>query len=352
MADVVRYINAASSSGGDGTTNSTSGANRAYSGIAEAIAAASSTKSSSDRWLVYVQGTAAETLSGSITISTSLNTTSANPLLFIDTSPTAVWSTTKYRLNASTIADPIQFTGGAAVIGFVGIQMESSRPLASFLRYIDIFGGTPTVLVDRVLARATGSVASPATGCGFVAGRSNSAWTARITNTICYGFESLINTPVYSATATASVANNTALTHVVGVGLANLDTGTTVNVHNNLIEAVAGTCYATPPGGWTTAGNISSDATSPQTGLRSLTATFVDRVGFDLRLSGSDTAARNTGTNISVVGAYSGLSIASSLDIIGTSRPQGLAWDIGAHEFIPSGPPVIRNPRRGILARR
>lgn len=342
MADVVRYVNAASAAGGDGTTTATTGANRAWSGISEAITAAAAGKSTADRWLVYVQGSTAETLAGTITITTALNTTSANPLVFIDTTPGATWSTSRYRLVVpSGVQTGIQIdTGSSPFLEFDGVQIEHQRALTSFPFVLDATLGTGRIVLDQCYVRFTGSTATPQAGTGVAIVRGNTAFTLRITNCM------LVDVPDavwinYSNVATVDVANNTVISHVAGLDLTNLDSGSTVNAHNNLVQAIAGTCYGTPSGGWTTGGNISSDTTSPQTALRSLTATFENLSTRDLRLASSDTTAVNAGVNASGISAYAGTSVASSLDIVGTSRPQGAAWDVGAFELVsgPSGPP-------------
>src|SRR5690606_828489 len=53
MADTIRFVNRASSAGGDGTTNATSGANRAFATLAAAEAALQGTINSGDRLLIY-----------------------------------------------------------------------------------------------------------------------------------------------------------------------------------------------------------------------------------------------------------------------------------------------------------
>jgi hypothetical protein len=69
--------------------------------------------------------------------------------------------------------------------------------------------------------------------------------------------------------------------------------------------------------------NASSDATSPNAALRNVTVTFDTAP----TLAAGDTDVIDQGTTI---GAF-------AYDIFGTSRPQGSAWDIGAHERTSSG---------------
>lgn len=65
MAQVIRYVNTASSAGGDGTTNNTSGATRAFSTLREAIDAIGTSISgyvgAGNYLTIYCQGSAADT---------------------------------------------------------------------------------------------------------------------------------------------------------------------------------------------------------------------------------------------------------------------------------------------------
>lgn len=97
---------------------------------------------------------------------------------------------------------------------------------------------------------------------------------------------------------------------------------------NNLVNGCT-TCYS---GSFNAASsnNISEDATSPNSGLRSLDVTFVDEAGFDLHLASGDTAAKDAGTDLSADGT-----IAFSDDI--DSQTRSGTWDIGADEYVAGG---------------
>lgn len=56
MADTIRYVNTGSTAGGDGTTNNTTGATRAYASLSEAESSEQGTISSGDRLLIYCDG--------------------------------------------------------------------------------------------------------------------------------------------------------------------------------------------------------------------------------------------------------------------------------------------------------
>ena len=77
--------------------------------------------------------------------------------------------------------------------------------------------------------------------------------------------------------------------------------------------------------------NASEDATAP--GANSVTGIadpFVDRANDDFRLA-AGAAPVDAGTDLSA-------STSVDTDIAGTARPEGAAWDIGAHELVAAGP--------------
>ncbi len=93
-------------------------------------------------------------------------------------------------------------------------------------------------------------------------------------------------------------------------------TNTTYNVYSTYQADVNGTTKLTPTGAndiWHTV-PIVVDASTPSV--------------VNLHLAPNDTIDRDHGTTLSP----------SFLDYDGTTRPQGVAWDIGAHEVVTSGP--------------
>lgn len=333
MADVLRYVNAASAPGGDGTTPATTGANRAWSGFVEAVTQANALKSTSDRWLVQLGGSTVDTLSAQLSITTNLNTTSDNPLVF-QGPRRLVWDTGAYRLNMGNIGQPIVANASALFLEIDGIQLESPRTQADYLEMFGMTIGTGRFVLDRVLARGTGSV----TGSNgvFVAVLGNTAYTFKMTNVI------LVNLPAvyrsgYSGACSSYLANITARTHAANsVDRSGHDTGSTFSLKNVVVHSVSGSGYLAGTGGpsGTIAKFVTSDATSPNVALRNLIPTFVDAANGDLRLASGDSVARNAGDDVSADTQAAGTSIALDEDLIGTARPQGAAWDIGAHELI------------------
>lgn len=96
-----RYVNTASSAGGDGTTNATSGANRAYASFSEWEAARQASLTEVEE--VICEGSAADTSSHVID---GWTTSAANYILVRTTQANrhnGRWDTTKYRLETSGI---------------------------------------------------------------------------------------------------------------------------------------------------------------------------------------------------------------------------------------------------------
>lgn len=118
----IRYVNTASSAGGDGTTNNTSGSTRAYATLKEALDAIGA--SLSDAMTIYCEGSAADT--GSVNQSTwDFTTTAANYLLITTTAAnrhSGKWDTGKYRITATNANGLYQNT--PCHVRIDGLQVE------------------------------------------------------------------------------------------------------------------------------------------------------------------------------------------------------------------------------------
>lgn len=194
---------------------------------------------------------------------------------------------------------------------------------------ITIFNSTAAIAVNRSTVYCGSSCTRDSGNYGAVFFEGST-----IRNSIFYG----LHRPVYTSFASVGAGivttyeNNTIIGGVTDNLLFERESGSvdgTLILRNNISQDATSSDYVLPGGSvtLTSATNISSDATSPQAGLRNITLTFVDAAGDDYRLAVTDTDAIDAGTTI---GSFSD-------DIDGTTRPSGSAWDIGAHEFIQAG---------------
>lgn len=116
-----RYINTASTAGGNGTTNATSGANRAYASFSEWEAARQASLTEVEE--VICEGSTADSSSHTID---GWTTTAANYILIRTTQANrhnGRWDTTKYRLTSSAIEGGWVFED---YVRFEGIQFQGT----------------------------------------------------------------------------------------------------------------------------------------------------------------------------------------------------------------------------------
>lgn len=117
-----------------------------------------------------------------------------------------------------------------------------------------------------------------------------------------------------------------------GILLVGPNDTTVFNIKNNIVEGSGASDYSIT-GTYTLNSNtnLSSDSTSPDGASYYSSAVTFAGTG-DWKLSSSDTDAKDTGTTLSADTYY-----AFSVDALGTTRPSGSAWDIGAHELVQAG---------------
>jgi hypothetical protein len=154
--------------------------------------------------------------------------------------------------------------------------------------------------------------------------------TARIWNNIIYGIKrqgAIRSGGIYNYDTPLQcsyIYNNTVYDCTVGIRNAGANGGAVLLKNNlcngNIIDYLG---YFTM-----TSNNISEDSTSPDPDYRNTAVAFVNKEGYDLRLSGSDTSAIDNGADLS-----SDLYLPFSTDILNNERPS-FGWDIGAYEYI------------------
>jgi len=310
MADTIYYVNTASTAGGDGTTNATTGANRAYPTLYAFEAARQTTISSGNRIIVYCDG-------GKDNTSVTFGGWTINGQLII-----TAHANSKHIgvLNLNKYYYSNQITINESNITFDGLQFYQDTTSTTSL-YLASASINPTV--KNCIFRGRGNGSGYAVRSVF-----SKAGTTLICNNIFYDIEialALVNT---STSSTDLVFNNTIVNKTGELlnSAINLSGASNYFISNNLIKGsfTAG-AYVDSSTGMTptTAKNITSDTTSPN-GLGSKTITFVDEANADFHLSSSDTS-----------GALAGgldLSVFFTTDIDDQTRS---TWTIGADEFVP-----------------
>lgn len=344
-AQVTLYVNTASSSGGDCTTNLTSGATRACASLRGALAVMSAAAGGGDLpapYLVVAEGTAADTLQ--VTQShLNFKTTAAHYVHVLGNNTSGKYDTTKYRLEVTNgdavynnnlghvtlenfqVQLTVTTSGGADYVGIrLATANNENQPVAHrcikcIVKMVvsgtdNVYGfydSDPSNSVDPANAGYAYRINSIAYGgtYGFGAAWGNASVTqVKNYNVTSYGNESNYLDP-------QQCVNCLSANHTAGSGF--LGTGTTG--HSN---------------------NASTDATAGGTNARdNQTVSFVDAANGDFHLLSSDTGARGFGLSDPLSGAY--------LDDIDGDTRSG-SWDIGADQFDSgggsSGPIRIRRP--------
>jgi hypothetical protein len=168
MATVQRYVNTASSAGGDGTTNGTAGSTRAYASLSEWEANAGG--SATDDYVVDCCGTAADTTPVNIDFATDLTTGTVTVRGNRSDSAgfytgNAVISTAHYRLTNSSGATMTFSEKNITLDGFqieVATGRHSGKPFQSVRRADSIHHqehATSRHLAPRIAALASGGSA-------------------------------------------------------------------------------------------------------------------------------------------------------------------------------------------------
>lgn len=318
-----RYVNTASTTGGDGTTNATSGANRAYPSLHAALTAEFALVPDlvTSDVVLDIQCSGATADSTAVAFSGYAFTVDSTRYISITGQRSRVWDTNKYRLAVSSGSAVVD--GVLSFTRFIGMQIRNTGGYVG-LRQVSPSSGF-TLTCEGCLFDWSG-LTDRSVACVHLGGVTNK--TVRLVNNICFGVvRGLVNCQFTSST-TSVVYNNTVV--VTGAGNSAIDfasaSGTTY-LRNNIVES-ANTCY-TIGGTVTSSANISDDTSSPQTGLRSTTLSYANKAGNDYALSASDTAAIDAGTDLSADAQY-----AFSTDIEGSTRSG--SWEIGAMNYVAS----------------
>jgi hypothetical protein len=311
MADTIYYVNTASTAGGDGTTNATTGANRAYPSLYSIETAIDGTINVGDRVIIYCDG-------GLDSTAVTIGGWTINGQLIITAHPNSkhngILDLNKYYYSAT-------ITVNESNVVFDGLQFYQATNATTSI-YLASASINPTV--KNCLFRGRGNGSGYAVRSVF-----SKAGTTLIYNNIVYNCEGAFSLANSSVNSIDIVANNTISNpenQALNFGIS-LSSNSTYYIYNNLIKGTyTSGAYLDQSTGVDpiTDNNITSDASSPD-GLGSKTITFVDEANADFHLSPSDTSgALNGGNNLA---SY------FTTDIDDQTRS---IWTIGADEVLPS----------------
>lgn len=306
-AVINRYVNTASTAGGDGTTNATSGANRAWATLNEALTTLDNAPLTDDV-TVFCSGSTADT-----TAITQINVNTSTYTLTIQGDRTgATWDTSKYRLEVSSGSYAFRNNTTLRMKVF-NLQIKMTMANAYAMSLIGAnHAGTFAIEYARNIVWSTSKSSTIGITCDPPASGSG---TAIAYNNIVYGFGSGFSAP---ATSFFKAYNNTVADSDYGY----IADGAWVSINNlsNATQGFVGTFDASSNY------NAEADAGGGAPGANSRgsqTFTFVNAAGSDYRLSLSDAGARNYGVSDPGSGLF-------STDITGYTRTG--SWDIGASE--------------------
>lgn len=345
---VTRFVNTDCTFNGDGTGSTcaaSNGAAGAYTTLANAFTDVQTDfpniVSSNNQVDIDVRGVAVDSSQPGI----ASITTDATRYIRVLTSganrnTTGQWDTSKYRLANANFFGVLRVQ--VANIRLEYLQIESQANGTDPNRGIRFTAGASGGRIDIVgcIIRKTGTTNT--TGNHGIEWENVGAnTTINVVNNIVYGF-SADGIYLYGGTSNEKfvVYNNTSVNNGQScIALFAFGTTDTLLFWNNITQnctnndIVITSTFDTQ----TTSTNITEDASSPDGAtFQSKAITFVNEAGNNFNLSSSDAFAKDLGANLSADSDY-----AFNVDINGTSRPQGSAWDIGASEVAATGSAVI-----------
>lgn len=321
-----RYVNTASTPGGDGTTNGTVGATRAYASLSEWEAARQGVLSEIET--VDCEGSTADTTS--CTIDGSTTTASFYHRIRAATGHEAMmpWSTSRYRLSVN---------GNVLLMQDDHVRVERVQA-----ETIDTSSNRTVFYMPNANIKCIKTFVRYGTSNQHVGYDFRNGGIAE--NCVCIGngVAAALGFTSSSGSGTMTWYNCTA----IGCGI-NFDFQGTTTVLKNCLghgaTADATSDYVGSFGAGST-NNASEDATAGGANARaSQTFTFVNAAGGDYNLASGDAGAKDFGADLSGDATWP-----FSDDFNGVARPQGSAWDIGASEVAAAaaaGPPPFARHR-------
>lgn len=337
MATIQRFVNTASTPGGDGTTNNTAGATRAYASLSEWAANVAS--SATDDFIVDCCGTAADTATADVDFVT--NITTGSVLIRGNRSDAAGFyngtltiSSSHYRLSGTLNAESFMLRIAEANTTVDGIQVQASRSSASqaaSFRLISMVAlGEMTTRNCRVLGLNSGANIGCGIGSTSTLG-SSSTWTIEnnlvvstivgISRVVSQNFSPTINiqhNTVYGTNADSGIGISTNRGSSGGGS-------PVVNIKGNAIanNAASDITSSGTVGTVNSADNATEDSTGEVISLSPSTAWTSPGVG-----ASSVFTVRSTGSAL-----FAGVSPTLLSEDITEFTRDGSSHDIGAFEF-------------------
>lgn len=344
MATIVRYVNTASTAGGDGTTNLTSGATRAYATLSAAETALRQNltgvvcdvndQDGANTIALDIQctGTSADTTA--VTFTNASWVTDATHRIQVrlntgDAPAGALWSTSKYRLTAAGGYGVGTLSVGKVLhIDLVNLQVENTSGIDNAPHALRIGNFASDVRVYGGFYRCTGT-SGTYDDAGAISSRCTSSLKLRNVTMAAaegYGIRTEDDHSVFWMYNCTLINRHATNSRYVAEMFA-LDTGSE-RVKNNILQGVTGANV-----NWRAAvtfaeqvTNLTQDTSSPNNTLDSKTVTFNDAANWDYHLGAGDTAALNAGTDLSADANWP-----FSVDADGATRTG--TWDVGADEI-------------------
>lgn len=346
----VRYVNTNSTAGGTGLTNATSGADRAYATLSEAVAALpSSIVATAGPWRIICSGSVVD---GGVTIPASCVTSSTRYIEIAAATSDRTqgyWDTTKYRIETTNV-DGIRVLAGHVRV--VGLQMKLTYTTSGSLACVrggDSLSASDYLEVDDCLFLGAMSGGFEG-GHGVYVQDTYAARSLRVRNSVASGFY-MSSLPAqaggygfrsdYVTGSSSYFYNCTA--HQCGVGFSSR----TETAYNSTAINCLSACDVFNSGRvdfsstWRagSSNNLSTDTTAP--GTSSLTGQTLGQINF-VSTTTTDTGFLDLNTGSTALDAGATI-IGFSSDIRLRTRTE--PWSIGANEPNIFAIPIVPTPR-------
>jgi hypothetical protein len=343
---ITRYLNTLSS-GGNGTTNTLSGANAAYATLATAFSDIEADYPNFVTADINVVLECSGTESDFDTVTPGFVTNETCNILIRSLVPSARFSYTNTSAINGIVAgvDCRHWT-----FQDIDIDMQRRSEFGNTFFRITPNAGTPYTRIRLINCTARNREIDYNSRAIFVGTITQKA--VQCINCVFNGFHS-----VFTSTYTISGTQPHLLYNTTILGAGNVveieESQSNTLVLKNVIMQGSGTSLLNPliTGSMLTSDSdtiLTQDGSSPTVALRNITLSFANSGSGDFRLASSDTAAIGSGLNLSADSYYP-----FSTDINGTTRTG--AWDVGAFDYISAGIPttvnyVVMRPSGGACA--